>query len=66
MPDASAETYPELDALIGHALAYHRDFVAPTLKRRAPEGVEIEALQRAGHRLSEIAILVRASFQMRV
>jgi len=28
-------------------------------------GAEIEALGRAGHRLSEIAILVRASFQMR-
>jgi DNA helicase-2/ATP-dependent DNA helicase PcrA len=28
-------------------------------------GEEIEALQRAGHRLNEIAILVRASFQMR-
>ncbi|WP_394080959.1 ATP-dependent helicase [Xanthobacter aminoxidans] len=28
-------------------------------------GEEIEALQRAGHRLTEIAILVRASFQMR-
>ncbi|MBO0712455.1 MAG: UvrD-helicase domain-containing protein, partial [Acetobacteraceae bacterium] len=28
-------------------------------------GEEIEALQRAGHRLDEIAILVRASFQMR-
>src|SRR5262249_9924205 len=28
-------------------------------------GEEIEALQRAGHHLDEIAILVRASFQMR-
>src|SRR5438105_3973020 len=28
-------------------------------------GEEIEELQRAGHRLNEIAILVRASFQMR-
>jgi DNA helicase-2/ATP-dependent DNA helicase PcrA len=28
-------------------------------------GEEIEALQRGGHRLDEIAILVRASFQMR-
>ncbi|MFG1347008.1 UvrD-helicase domain-containing protein [Xanthobacter autotrophicus DSM 431] len=28
-------------------------------------GEEIEQLQRAGHKLSEIAILVRASFQMR-
>ena len=28
-------------------------------------GEEIEQLQRAGHALNEIAILVRASFQMR-
>ncbi len=28
-------------------------------------GEEIEELQRAGHKLNEIAILVRASFQMR-
>ncbi len=46
VPDASAARYPELDRLIGHALAYHRDFIAPTLKRRAPEGVEVGALQR--------------------
>ncbi|MET0370345.1 MAG: lysine--tRNA ligase [Sphingobium sp.] len=44
--DASAETHPDLDALIGHALAYHRDFVAPTLKRRAPEPNEGAALRR--------------------
>lgn len=44
--DATAERYPALDRLIGHALAYARDFVAPTLHRRAPEGVEIEALRR--------------------
>jgi lysyl-tRNA synthetase class 1 len=46
VPDATPEAYPELDRLIGHALAYGRDFVAPTLKRRAPEGVEIAALER--------------------
>ena len=44
--DAAPEKYPELDRLIGHALAYHRDFIAPTLQRRAPEGVEIAALER--------------------
>lgn len=44
--NASAETYPALDRLIDHALAYGRDFVAPTLNKRAPAGVEIEALQR--------------------
>jgi lysyl-tRNA synthetase class 1 len=46
LPDANAAAHPELDRMIGYALAYHRDFIAPTLKRRAPEGVEIEALQR--------------------
>ena len=44
--DASAAAYPALDNLIDKALAYNRDFVAPTLKRRAPEGVEVEALRR--------------------
>ncbi len=44
--EASAAKYPELDALIGHALAYNRDVVAPTLKRRKPEGVELAALER--------------------
>ena len=44
--DATPERYPELDRLIGHALAYARDFVAPTLKRRAPEGLEVAALRR--------------------
>ena len=37
---------PELDRLIELALAYNRDFVAPTLRRRKPEGVERAALER--------------------
>ena len=37
-PDTSPETDPELDNLIGLAVNYARDFVAPTLKRRAAEG----------------------------
>jgi lysyl-tRNA synthetase, class I len=52
--DASAERYPELDRLIGYALAYHRDFVAPTLQRRAPEGVEVAALQRLDAELAAL------------
>lgn len=44
--DASPENWPALDKLIDYALAYARDFVAPTLQRRAPTGVEIEALRR--------------------
>ena len=46
LPGATAADYPELDKLIGYALAYARDFVAPTLVRRAPEEVEVAALER--------------------
>ncbi|MCU6454891.1 lysine--tRNA ligase [Sphingomonas sp. A2-49] len=46
VPDATPERDPELDRLIGYALAYARDFVAPTLNRRAPQGVEVAALRR--------------------
>ncbi len=42
---ASAATHPALDALIGHALAYNRDYVAPTLRRRAPTVAEAGALR---------------------
>ncbi|MBS0505456.1 MAG: lysine--tRNA ligase [Proteobacteria bacterium] len=52
--DASPERYPDLDKLIGHALAYNRDFIAPTLKRRKPEGVEVAALQRLDRELAAL------------
>ena len=52
--DANAESYPELDALIGHALAYHRDFVAPTLKRRAPTQSEAAALRKLDAELAAL------------
>ena len=48
----AGEVSPELDALIGHALAYNRDYVAPTLVRRAPEGVEVAALERLDRELA--------------
>jgi lysyl-tRNA synthetase, class I len=53
--DASPAKYPELDHLIGFALAYNRDFVAPTLKRRKPDGVEIAALGRLDSELAGLA-----------
>ena len=43
-PDVSPETHPALDALLGHAIAYFRDFVAPALDRRAPDPREAAAL----------------------
>ena len=46
--------HPALDALIGHALAYHRDYVAPTLKRRAPPAEEKVALRDLDARLAAL------------
>ncbi len=52
---ATPQTDPELDALIGHALAYNRDFVAPTLQRRKPDGPEVAALQRLDRELAALS-----------
>ncbi|MGE3693082.1 MAG: lysine--tRNA ligase [Novosphingobium sp.] len=43
--DARPEAHPALDALVDKALAYNRDFVAPTLHRRRPHLKEVEALK---------------------
>ncbi len=52
-PDTSAETHAELDNLIGLAVNYARDFVAPTLKRRAPTTEERAALARPRRRTGQ-------------
>ena len=54
VPDASAANYPELDRLIGHALAYHRDFIAPTMQRRKPDEREAAALRSLDDRLTAL------------
>jgi lysyl-tRNA synthetase class 1 len=43
--DADPAAHPALDDLVGKALAYNRDFIAPTLIKRAPIGGEVAALQ---------------------
>jgi lysyl-tRNA synthetase class 1 len=53
-PDASPETHPDLDALIGHALAYFRDFVAGSLRRRPPDERETAALRDLDARLGAL------------
>jgi lysyl-tRNA synthetase class 1 len=53
-PEASPETHPELDALIGYALAYFRDFVAGSLRKRAPDSKEAEALRDLDSRLAAL------------
>jgi lysyl-tRNA synthetase class 1 len=42
-PDVSAQTHPRLDALVGYAIAYFRDFVKPAKHYRLPDDVEREA-----------------------
>src|SRR3546814_12272580 len=49
---ADAATWPELDRLIDNAMAYNRDFVAPTLQRRQPHGGEVAALRALDARLA--------------
>ena len=53
--DARAEAQPDVAKLVPLALAYNRDFVAPTLKRRKPEGSEIAALQKLDSELAALA-----------
>jgi lysyl-tRNA synthetase class 1 len=42
--NADPAAHPALDILVTRALAYNRDFVAPTLVRRKPEANEAAAL----------------------
>jgi lysyl-tRNA synthetase class 1 len=51
--DADPAHHPELDVLVDRALAYNRDFVAPTLHRRAPEPNEAAALRALDALLAE-------------
>ena len=53
-PGTSPETDPELDELIGLAVNYARDFVAPTLKRREPTEMEAEALRDLDAELAKL------------
>jgi lysyl-tRNA synthetase class 1 len=54
-PEAAPETHAELDALIGHALVYFRDFVKDSLERRRPDEKEAEALRDLHARLAGMA-----------
>jgi lysyl-tRNA synthetase class 1 len=53
--NASPEAWPKLDSLVSNALAYNRDFVAPTLQRRAPLANEAAALSALDAVLAEAA-----------
>jgi lysyl-tRNA synthetase class 1 len=50
---ASPEAHPELAGLVENALAFNRDFVAPTLVKRAPQASEAEALRELDEHLAK-------------
>jgi lysyl-tRNA synthetase class 1 len=53
-PGTTPDGDPELDELIGLAVNYSRDFVAPSLKRRAPTEMEAEALRDLDRELAKL------------
>ena len=54
-PGANPADHPELDALIGNAIAYVRDYVASGLVRRKPETNEAAPLARLDAELAGLA-----------
>jgi lysyl-tRNA synthetase class 1 len=44
-PGVTPKTHPKLDAMVGYAIQYFRDFVLPAKKFRKPSEVERKALQ---------------------
>jgi lysyl-tRNA synthetase, class I len=53
-PGVTPQTHPKLDALVGYAINYYRDFVAPTKKFREPNDSERAALQDLRDALSNM------------
>jgi lysyl-tRNA synthetase, class I len=51
-PGLSPDANPALDQLVGHAVAYGRDFVASTLQRRAPTETEKAQLRELDEALA--------------
>jgi lysyl-tRNA synthetase class 1 len=53
-PGVTPQTHPKLDAMVGYAINYYRDFVAPTKKFREPTDGERAALQDLRDALSQL------------
>jgi lysyl-tRNA synthetase class 1 len=55
-PGVTPQTHPKLDAMVGYAINYYRDFVAPTKKFREPTDTERVALQDLRDALSQLPL----------
>ena len=54
LPDATPQSEPELDRLVGYAIRYFHDFVKPNKTFRAPDAQEKKALERLAEALGEL------------
>src|SRR3954449_5299530 len=54
-PGVTPQTHPKLDAMVGYAINYYRDFVAPTKQFREPTEAERVALGDLRDALSQLA-----------
>jgi lysyl-tRNA synthetase class 1 len=59
--DADPDKHPAVDTMVSAALAYNRDFVAPTLNKRAPSETEAAALAALDAELAKVAADIEAS-----
>jgi lysyl-tRNA synthetase class 1 len=55
-PGVTPKTHPKLDAMVGYAINYYRDFVAPTKQFRQPTEGERAALQDLRDALSQLPV----------
>ena len=53
-PGVTPDTHPELDRLVGYAIRYFEDFVRPTKVFRAPDEVEVAALEALSAKLGSL------------
>jgi len=53
-PGVTPKTHPRLDAMVGYAINYYRDFVAPEKRFRQPDSGERAALQDLREALSQL------------
>ena len=53
-PGVTPRTHPKLDAMVGYAINYYRDFVEPTKRFREPTGTERKALTDLRDALSQL------------
>ncbi|OJJ13423.1 lysine--tRNA ligase [Alphaproteobacteria bacterium AO1-B] len=53
-PSVTAETHPELDALVGYAIRYFDDFVKPNKSFKTPDETERQALEQLDAKLAAL------------